>query len=173
MPFPDSFTSTHLAFERLDEAHYHDLVAMHADPVQMAYLGGVRDAAATRAYLDRNLKHWAEHNFGLWMLRDRADGRMAGRGMLRTIDLEGQRDVEIGYSLAPEYWGRGWGTEIAVTCLERGQNELGLTTMIAITEAGNLGSRRLLEKLGFSFERELEMNGGRQTVYRWGEENNG
>ncbi len=134
----------------------------------MAYLGGVRDAEATRAYLDRNLKHWTEHNFGLWMLRDRADGRMAGRGLLRTIELDGQRDVEIGYGLAPEYWGRGWGTEIAATCLEHGQNDLGLTTMIAITEVGNTGSRRLLEKLGFAFERELEMNGGRQTVYRWG-----
>lgn len=168
MTFPDGFTSPHLAFERLTEAHYDDLLRMHADPVQMSYLGGVRDAEATTAYLSRNLKHWAEFDFGLWMLRDRVDGRMAGRGMLRRIELTGQVDVEVGYSLYPEYWGRGWGTEIASTCLEQGQNQLGLTTMIAITEAGNMVSRRLLEKLGFAFERELEMNGAQQTIYRWG-----
>lgn len=168
MAFPDSFSSAHLHFERLSEAHYHDLVAMHADVVQMSYLGGVRDADATRAYLDRNLAHWEEHNFGLWMLRDRADGRMCGRGMLRTIELDGQKDVEVGYSLYPEYWGRGWGTEIASTCLERGQNELGLTTMIAITQMDNTGSRRLLEKVGFAFEREKDMNGAQQAIYRFG-----
>lgn len=167
MAFPDSFHSAHLHFERLVPTHFDDLLAMHADPVQMSYLGGVRDADATRAYLDRNLAHWDQHDFGLWMLRDRADGRMAGRGMLRRIELDGQWDVEVGYSLGPEYWGRGWGTEIASTCIERGQNDLGLVTMIAITETGNMGSRRLLEKVGFAFERELEMNGALQTIYRF------
>ena len=47
---------------------------MHRDPAVMAQLGGVRDEAQTAAYLARNLQHWADYGFGLWILRERGGG---------------------------------------------------------------------------------------------------
>ena len=92
----------------------------------MALLGGVRDKAGTVAYLETNVKHWADHGFGMWMLRDAATSAVIGRAILRHLDVEGVDEVEVGYGFMPEYWGRGLATEIANACVRIGFDRLGL-----------------------------------------------
>ncbi len=166
MPFPDAFATPRLLAERLRPEHYADLLRMHQDPVQMALLGGVRDEAQTRDYLEKNLAHWEAHGFGVWILRDRASALVAGRALLRHVVLEGVDDVEVGYSLDPACWGRGLATEIAAACLEHARNDLRLTTVVALTTAPNTRSRRVLEKVGMSLERELLVEGKPHLLYR-------
>jgi RimJ/RimL family protein N-acetyltransferase len=164
---PDAFTTPRLAWERLRPAHFDDILAMHQDPRQMEWLGGVRDAEATRAYLERNLAHWDAHGFGLWMLRDRADGRMVGRGLLRTFPLEGVDEVEIGYGLHPDHWGKGLATEVAAACVEMGRTTLGRGTLVAVTHPGNVASHRVLLKAGFAEDQRRDEEGGPQLIFRW------
>jgi RimJ/RimL family protein N-acetyltransferase len=167
MPFPAAWTTARLAAEQLTVDHFDDLLVMHSDPVQMAMLGGVKDEAETRAYLQRNLDHWARYNFGLWMLRSRETGSMIGRGMLRTLSLDDVMETEVGYSFNPAEWGRGLGTEIAEACVQLGRDELQCVTLVAITQPGNVASRKVLEKVGMTFEREMDWPSGRQALYRW------
>lgn len=168
MTFPASFTTARLVAEQLTAAHFDDLLAMHSDAVQMAMLGGVKDHAATQAYLQRNLDHWEKYNFGLWMVRRRDGGAIVGRGMLRTLLLDDTLETEVGYSFNPSEWGQGLGTEIAQACIDLGRDELHCSTLIAITEPGNTASHRVLEKVGMRFEREMDWSGGtRQALYRW------
>jgi hypothetical protein len=74
----DSFTTPRLHAERLTAAHWLDLRRMDQDEPFMAMLGGVRDEAGTVAYLEMNVKHWADHGFGMWMLRDAISSAGAG-----------------------------------------------------------------------------------------------
>src|SRR5687767_2519901 len=97
MPRLDTFGTDRLLAERLVPGHWEDLRRMDADEGFMALLGGVRDEAGTLAYLDRNLAHWDRCGYGLYMLRDRATGAMAGRAVIRHLDVEGTDEVEIGY----------------------------------------------------------------------------
>lgn len=126
---------------------------MHCDPVQMAMLGGVRDDTQTAAYMDRNLRHWDEFGFGIWMLRDRATDVLCGRTLLRHVDVDGVDEVETGYSFDPAFWGRGLATEVACACVAIGRNDLGLATVVAITRSDNMASRRVMTKAGFAYER--------------------
>ena len=64
-----------------------------------------------------------------------------------TID-----DVEIGFAFLPTYWGRGLATESAKFCLDLARTDLGLQTLIGITEPKNLASQHVLSKLGLSYE---------------------
>jgi RimJ/RimL family protein N-acetyltransferase len=155
MAFPDSFVTARLSAERLMPHHFADLLRMHSDPEQMAMLGGIRDAAQTQAYLDRNLQHWADYGFGSWILRETERNRIAGRAILRHLLLEETDEVEVGYSFFPEFWGRGLATEIARACLGFGFETLGLRSIVALTLPQNLPSRRVLEKAGLSYEREV------------------
>jgi ribosomal-protein-alanine N-acetyltransferase len=166
MPFPESFATARLVAERLREAHYGDLLRMHADPVQMAMLGGVRDEAQTAEYLAKNLAHWDAHGFGAWMLRDRANGAVVGRAILRHLDVDGNDEVEVGYSLDPEFWGRGLATEIASACLEHAKHDLKLATVVAVTLPENGKSRRVLEKVGMTHERDWMHGGKTHVLYR-------
>jgi RimJ/RimL family protein N-acetyltransferase len=77
-------------------------------------------------------------------------------GARRTIGLisavpVAAHDLELGYILAPSVWGQGYASEAAraladaVFCLTRARR------IVASSRSGNLASRRVLEKSGFSF----------------------
>lgn len=167
MPVPDAFSTPRLRAERVTADHLADLRAMDGDPQFMAFLGGPRDAAATAAYLARNLQHWTDHGYGLWILRDAATGRVAGRAVVRHILIEGTDEVEIGYAFFREFWGRGLATEVATACLRFGLDELRLPSVIGITSPVNLASQRVLTKLGLAYEREVTYEGVLFRLFRF------
>ena len=127
---------------------------MDSDAAYMALLGGTRSEADTRAYLTRNLRHWDDYGYGLWMLRDER-GEIAGRCVLRHLDVEGIDEVELGYGFQTRYWGRGLATEVATELLRLGRAELGRPSIVAITRAVNVGSQRVLIKTGLVYERDI------------------
>jgi RimJ/RimL family protein N-acetyltransferase len=164
--FPDSFATERLLIRRLTEADFPELRRLHVDAVVMEHIGGVRTPAETEAYLARNLEHWRDKGFGLWMALDAANARVAGLAMLRSLAVEGVEEVEVGYSLHREYWGRGLGTEIASACMEHGYESLGLESLVAVTGPSNSASHHILRKLGMTFERELVLEGTRCWLFR-------
>jgi ribosomal-protein-alanine N-acetyltransferase len=135
--------------------HWLDLRRMDENEGFMALLGGVRDTAGTVAYLEMNVKHWADHGFGMWMLRDPRTAEVIGRAILRHVDVESVDEVEVGYGFMPEYWGRGLATEIARACVGIGFEHLALPSMVAITTPANLGSQRVMQKAGLAYERDI------------------
>ena len=65
----------------------------------------------------------------------------------------GDHELELGYWVGKPYWGRGYATEAARAMIDRGFDELGLSGVHAAYFEGNDRSRRVLDKLGFSFVR--------------------
>ena len=161
-----AFATARLAAERLTQGHLPEIRRMHRDAAVMAQLGGVRDDAQTDAYLARNLKHWDDYGHGLWILRDSGGGEPVGRAVLRHLLVEGVDEVEVGYAFYSSHWGRGLATEIAAACLELGRRELGLTTIVGITDPGNRASQHVLEKCGFVYEREFMNEDHRAALFR-------
>ena len=132
----------------------------------MALLGGVRDKAGSVTYLETNVKHWADHGFGMWMIRDAATQAIIGRAILRHLDVEGVDEVEVGYGLMPEYWGRGLATEIAEACVRIGFDQLGLRSIVAITTPANLASQHVMRKAGLVYERDIVHAGVAHVLFR-------
>jgi RimJ/RimL family protein N-acetyltransferase len=66
----------------------------------------------------------------------------------------------------PELWGKGLATEIARALLKIGFEHLGLAQLVAFTITTNHASRRVMEKVGFTFERELAHAGLPHVLYR-------
>lgn len=79
-----------------------------------------------------------------------ADGRVIGDcGTLGWTDQQGR--VEIGYGLAAPYRRQGFGTEAVRALADWVAAQPGVTAVTASVEVGNIASRRLLERLGFTF----------------------
>jgi RimJ/RimL family protein N-acetyltransferase len=112
--------------------------------------------------------HWQRHGFGLWALLDRDTGTFLGRGGLQHTTVTGRDEIEVGWSIVPERWGEGLATELAHTSVKAAFETLGLDELIAYTRRDNLASRRVMEKSGFRYERELEHVGGPHVLYRLG-----
>jgi len=74
------------------------------------------------------------------------------------------READIGYELSPRQWSRGYATEVARAVVRFGFTELGLHRVWLTCIVDNVGSARVLEKLGMRLEgrlRDKEYFGGR------------
>jgi RimJ/RimL family protein N-acetyltransferase len=131
-----------------------DLCRLYSDPEVMRYIGvgGVRTREQTAEALAKMVGEWGQHGFGMWALLDRRDGRFLGRCGLRP--LAGTPEVELGYTLFKDVWGRGLATEAARASVAFGFDKLRLPRLVAIAHPPNRASRRVMEKVGMRFERQ-------------------
>lgn len=83
-----------------------------------------------------------------WAIISRQTGKLIGTFVFWNLNLPDFR-AEIGYELAPEWWGKGIITEVIGTGLKYGFNSMGLNRIEAQTDPKNIASYRVLEKLGF------------------------
>lgn len=150
-----SFHTDRLVATRLCETDLSELCRMHQDAKVMATLGGTRSDERTREFLRTNLRHWDEHGVGLWVFRAASDRAFVGRGGLRHVQIGGHDEVEVTYALMPEFWGCGIATEMARALVKIGFEQLALAELVTFTLTTNHASRRVMEKVGFAFEREL------------------
>src|SRR5438045_8231710 len=126
----DELRTPRLLLTRLRPEDLDDLVAFHRDPRVMATLGGVRTPEETVEVLARHLAHWERHGFGWWVARDPQSRRFLGRGGPRQVAIEGSPEVEVGYGLRAEAWGRGLATELARESVRAGVAVLGRPDLV-------------------------------------------
>jgi ribosomal-protein-alanine N-acetyltransferase len=84
-----------------------------------------------------------------WVILDRTDNRLIGYGGLFDDPFDPGWGVEMGYWFRPAAWGKGYATELAMSCLDVADHELCLPEVRAFARPENIGSRRVLEKTGF------------------------
>jgi RimJ/RimL family protein N-acetyltransferase len=155
-----------LSLRRPTEADLPDLLAMYRDPVVMATLGGLRDEEWTRAAITRTTVHWEQHGFGWWIARDPATGAFLGRGGLRRLFVGSAEEFEIGYGFVTSAWGRGLATELAREAARVGFEVLQAPDIVCFTSPTNLKSRRVMQKVGFRFERDIVYVNMPHVLYR-------
>jgi RimJ/RimL family protein N-acetyltransferase len=116
--------------------------------------------------LAAKVAHWDHHGFGLWLLRDRTTGEVVGRGGLQHTFVAGMQEIEVAWSIVPERWGQGLATELALASADAGFDELHVPRLVAFTLPDNIASRRVMEKAGFAFERDIQHVGLPHMLYR-------
>ena len=146
--------------------HFAELCGFYADERVMATLGGVRSPDATRMYLQAVIQHWEDHGFGFWIFHDAATGELVGRGGLRRLEIEGTREVEVAYAVVADRWGQGFATEMAEAAVGAAFRNLKLASVVAFTLLANKASRGVMEKVGFSYEREIVYADQPHVLYR-------
>jgi RimJ/RimL family protein N-acetyltransferase len=162
----DRLETKRLIGERLREEHFDYLRSVDADPDVMATLGGVRSENETWETLRAGVAHWERNGFGPWVFRERERGERVGGAALRRVLIEGRDEVEVGYRVAAVWWGRGIATEMASALVGVARERLGLQEIVAFTLPYNLASRRVMEKAGFAYERDIEWAALPHVLYR-------
>lgn len=123
--------------------------AMCADPVVMAHFPATLTRAESETTVARVRAHFAEHGYGLWAVE--VDGVFAGWTGLQWSEVTGTRELEIGWRLAHDFWGRGLATEAAGAALA-----YGLEQVCRVVSVTNERSWRLMERIGMRREREFD-----------------
>jgi len=108
---------------------------------------------------------------GLWGMFNKADGAFIGSCLLRSFNNEAGI-LELGYSMEKKYWGTGIGTEMAIAMVAYGFSDINTSEVVAVTDLGNIGSQRVLEKAGLKRMDNLLRDGEELTFFglkRWDE----
>jgi [ribosomal protein S5]-alanine N-acetyltransferase len=150
--------TTRLVFERLQLEHAAGQIRLLRDPRVAATLWPRSQPPTEAEILDglaAKVQHWERYGFGMWQLRDRETGELVGRGGLQYTYTAGLNDVEAGWAIVPARWGQGLATELARVCVEVGFGQLDLLEIVAFTLPSNVASRRVMEKAGFEYERDI------------------
>jgi RimJ/RimL family protein N-acetyltransferase len=142
------------------EAH----AAICADPEVMQY---IRAGAISRLdawwQLARYMGHWQLRGYGLWAAVERATDRLVGH--LGFLDPEGGHGFEMGWALARDAWGKGYGLEGTRAALRFAFAELDRPRVACVIRPENLRSIRLAERLGGRLEGAIEESDARLLVY--------
>jgi RimJ/RimL family protein N-acetyltransferase len=93
---------------------------------------------------------------GLWAAIYKQTGKFIGRCGLLPWTIEDQREVEVAYTIAQEYWGQGLATESACGILEYGFEKLNLSRLICLIDPENIVSQRVAEKIGMTLEKKVD-----------------
>jgi RimJ/RimL family protein N-acetyltransferase len=163
----ERFSTARLDASRLQPDDFSIVHRMHQDHEVMKTLGGIRSEGKTRVYLRTNLEHWDRYGYGLWILRERRDQRFVGRSAIRHVELDGKDEIEVGYALMRQYWGRGLATEVAREMIKLAFSSLRITDLVAFTLRENVASRRVMEKAGGIYERDIVHADQPHVLYRF------
>lgn len=123
---------------------------------------GVRSVADARRFIEAGpLAMFAQHGIGLFAVEMKDSHEAVGMcGLLRRDWLDAP---DLGYAFLPEFWARGFAFESATAVLAWGREHRDLTRIVAITRPHNVGSQRVLEKLGMKFSRPVSSPEGQES----------
>lgn len=139
------------------------------EPSFIRHIGdkGVRTLDDAVAYLRKGpMASVGIHGFGLNRVELKATGEAIGMcGLIQRPNFD---DVDIGYAFLPEHWSQGYATEAARGVLDAAVRVHGLQRVIAVVNPDNQDSSRMLEKLGFRFEKMVQLVADEPEIRQFG-----
>ena len=140
------------------------LIELRSDEEVIKYLGGKKfqnpEAIAKRLkiYIDC----YEKFGFGVSAMIWKETGEMFGWSGLQPLEETGE--IEVGYGMIKEFWGKGIGFECALAWLEYGFERAGLERIVAVASPENKASWRIMEKCGMKYEK-TETHYGEECVF--------
>jgi len=149
-----AFPLLHTPRTDLRQVGWDDLTMVHTFNASLESLRYVArepytDVAQAEEKVQTFLDGFREREGLWWTFVLRETGQAMGYGGLFEVDTE-VGTAEIGYGLLPEFWGRGYITEIVDEMVRFGFEDFGLARIHALVVPGNTASEAVLLKRGFS-----------------------
>ena len=134
-------------------------MALLNTPAVMRWLGGVQPREVIAAKHQAARDGFAAEGFGFMMIEERETGAMVGHCGLRRVAhplAPNPTDHEIGWLVREDRWRMGYAFEAMRAVVDWGFGAIGASHIVALTCAPNVGSWRLMEKLGMERRADLD-----------------
>jgi RimJ/RimL family protein N-acetyltransferase/MFS family permease len=154
-----------LRLEPIGPGHADELHRLHDDAAVARWHGGRWSAEAAQRKATAIGQAWERDGVGRWMAYDRISGDLIGRGGLSRVEVDGAQRLDLGWTVQPELWGRGYATEIGRAGLALAFDDLGAKEVVAFTEPDNVRSRAVMERLGMDGPRDIVHEGESFVLY--------
>jgi RimJ/RimL family protein N-acetyltransferase len=146
-----------LVLRQFTEDDVETLVELDSDPAVMKFINGGRPTPREEIeteVLPAFLGYYERfEGYGFWAAAEKSTKRFVGWFHFRPAKGAPPGEIELGYRLRREAWGKGYATEGSRALIDKGFAELGVERVVAETMVVNAASRRVMEKAGLAFVR--------------------
>ena len=143
--------------ERLIVRHYtkddgDNFFLLNGDEEIMRYIRPAKTREETDLFLSQIIEKYSEYpSVGRWAAEDKYTGVFVGS--FAFIPIDGREEMQLGYALLKQSWGKGYATELTIAGLQYVFTKTDLAEVFAVTEVLNTASQKVLLKAGFTLHR--------------------
>lgn len=123
------------------------------DPETMEFYPAPLDRKGVEGWIQKNLFRYERDGHGLWAVQLKNNAELIGDCGCILQEVEGKNEMEVGYHIRRDLWGRGYATEAARGCMDYALHQLGAPRVISMIRPPNIRSRRVAEKNGMTCEK--------------------
>lgn len=157
--------TSRLILREMSAADLDFVAAMMADPEVMRFWPRPLTREGAGEWVRRQTGRYARDGYGYWLALEKATGRPVGQAGLLAQEVEGVREVGLGYIIHRPYWRRGFAAEAAGAARDHAFGALGEGRVIALIRPENTPSRGVARKLGMEAEGSTTHAGFEHLVY--------
>ena len=155
----DGHQTARLSFRLLKEEDFDLWLPLFEEAEAARFLGMDPTKPARelcQLWFDKIFHRYENDLGGMNVLIDTKTNQLVGQCGLLVQTVEEEQRLEVGYSILPAYWGKGYASEASQKCKHHAFTE-GLTdSLISIVHIDNIGSARVAQKNGMTIEKTLE-----------------
>jgi len=165
---PDNTRTARLLFRKFKADDFHDWIPFFSDPASTAFWEGIPESpeAACREQFDRIFERYEKGLGGMNALIDRERNVLVGMCGLLIQVVDGVREMEIGYSLLPEFRGMGYATEAGKHCRDQAFRNHWSESLISIIHRENKPSMQVASRLGMRNHKATHYKGIPVYIFR-------
>jgi ribosomal-protein-alanine N-acetyltransferase len=121
---------------------------LNGDEEVMRYIRAVQTLQQSKDFLQKIITAYTERpGLGRWAMFSKDDQQFVGS--FAVIPVEGSDNLQLGYALLKEYWGKGYASESVRGGIRYAFDHLNLSEIAGITYPENVPSQKVLLKNGF------------------------
>ncbi len=140
-----------LFLRRMNDADIDAVFAMRSDADVMRFIRPHKiERGEAESWVKLTSGRWETERIGFCAVVEKASNEFVGWcGLWRLTETN---EIEVGYALRREFWGKGYAVEASEAFLEYGFATLELAEIVAVARPENTNSRRVMEKLGMRYD---------------------
>jgi [ribosomal protein S5]-alanine N-acetyltransferase len=141
------------------------LEAVLGDSVAMEFYPAALDRRGVEEWIAKNVERYSRDGFGKWAMVVKSTGEVGGSSGCVLQEIEGRDEIEVGYNVRRDLWGRGYAPEAARACMEYAFAKLSARRVISLIRPENSRSIRVAEKNGMIREKTVFWRGYDHCIY--------
>ena len=138
---------------------------LNLNPNVIKYTGNsaFKNIGEAKKFLE-NYQDYRLNGYGRWAVINKEENEFIGWCGLKLGEIKNETD--IGFRFFEEVWNKGFATESAEACLNYGFEKLNLKRIIGRAMKDNIGSIKVLKKIGLEYERDVDFEGKNAVIYK-------
>lgn len=164
----DGEETNRLVFRKISESDYNAWLKFFEDPQTSIHWmeEKVAPLIACQKWYEKQFWRYENNRGGMNALVEKSSGKLIGHCGLLVQTVDEISELEIGYSLLPDFWNKGYAFEAASHCRDYAFKNDFSKSLISIISLSNVPSQKVALKNKMTIEKETIYNGNKVYIFR-------